>query len=63
MSILEQVQQATPDEVSDILMDLVKRFGQIFPGWQLHIMLIEEARDKNEQIDAAIALMEKLKDR
>ena len=63
MSILEQVQKATPEEVNDILMDLVKRFGQIFPGWQLHVLVIEEARDKNEQIDAVIAFMEKLKDR
>ena len=62
MSILEQVQKATPDEVNDILMDLVKRYDQIFPGWQLHILTIEKAVDKNEQIDAAIALLEKLKE-
>ena len=62
MTALEHVQKASPEEVNEILMDLVKRYGEIFPGWELHILTVDKSGDKNTQIDAAIALLEKLKD-
>ena len=63
MSILEKISHAKPEEMSDLLTAVQKRYAELFPDWELHILTLEKAADKNAQIDAAIALMEKLKDR
>ena len=63
MCILSEIKNAAPEEINDLLLELVKCYGELFPGWELHILTIEKAVDKNEQIDRMISLLEKMKDR
>ena len=62
MSILEQIHNAKPEEMNDILLSVQRRYRELFPEWEVHILSLEKAVDKNEQIDAAIALLEKMKE-
>lgn len=63
MDILERIKTAKPEEMSDILMAVQKRYNELFPDWDLSILTLEKAVDKNEQIDRIIAVMDSMKDR
>ena len=63
MSISEKIKNAKPEEISDILLAAQKRYKELFPDWELHILTLEKAVDKKEQIDRLIAVMEGMKER
>ena len=63
MCILEQIKNAKPEEMSDIILAVLNRYNELFPDWQLQIITLERAVDKNEQIDRLIAAMEGMKER
>ena len=60
--MLELIKKAKPEEMSDIIMAVMNRYNELFPDWELHITTIEKAVDKNEQIDAAITLLSRMKE-
>ena len=62
MSVLEQINTAKPEEMSDIIMAVRERYGELFPDWDLQVIALEKAVDKNAQLDQIIALMERLKE-
>ena len=62
MSIISEINRAKPEEMNDILLAVQNRYQELFPGWKLHVLVTEDAVDKNEQIDRTIALLEKMKD-
>jgi len=59
---LEMIQNAGPDEMSDLILAVQSRYNELFPDWDLSFYTLERKMDKNEQLDAIIALMEKLKE-
>ena len=60
---LEMIQNAGPDEMSDLILAVQMRYNELFPDWELSFYTLERNKDKNEQLDAMITLIEKLKDR
>ena len=62
MSIISEINRAKSEEMNDILLAVQNRYQELFPGWKLHLLVTEEAVDKNEQINRAIDLLEKMKD-
>ena len=60
--MLNMIKNAKPEELGDILLAVQKRYGELFPDWQLQITTLEKNVDKNEQIDAMIAALKKMKD-
>ena len=60
--MLNMIKNAKSEEMNDILLAVQNRYQELFPGWKLHILVTENAMDKNEQINRAIALLEKMKD-
>lgn len=62
MSILSEIKNAKPEEMNDILLTVRERYQELFPDWEVIIISLEKAVDKNEQLDRMIALMERLKE-
>ena len=62
MGILERIKQAKPEEMSDLILAVQSRYNELFPDWELSFYTLERKQDKNEQLDAMIALIEKLKE-
>ena len=60
---LDMIRNATEDEISDMLLAIMERYREVFPHWEIHVLTIEKAVDKKEQLDQAIALIEKLKEK
>ena len=63
MCILEQIKNAKPEEMSDIILEVQKRYNELFPEWEFFCYVLEKAVDKNAQLDAMIDLLEKAKNR
>ena len=59
---LEMIQNAGPEEMSDLVLAVQSRYNELFPDWELSFYSLERNKNKNEQLDAIIALMEKLKE-
>ena len=62
MRISEQIKTAKPEEMSDIILEVQKRYNELFPEWEFFCYVLEKAVDKNAQLDQIIALMERLKE-
>ena len=62
MNILEAINNAKQEEMSDILLAVQRRYAELFPDWELHILTIEKTADKNEQLDKAIELLNRMKE-
>lgn len=62
MSVSEQILQAKPEEMSDIILAYQKRHAELFPEWEFFSFVLEKVVDKNQQLDDMIRLLEKLKE-
>lgn len=60
--MLNMIKNAKPEEMNDILLAARERYQELFPDWEVIIISLEKAVDKNEQLDRMIALMERLKE-
>ena len=60
---LKMIQNASPEEISDLILAVQCRYNELFPDWELSFYTLEKAVDKNEQLDAMISMIEKLKSR
>ena len=60
--MLEIIKNIKPEEMSDVLMAVQRRFHELYPDWELIITTLEKNVDKNEQLDRIIALTEKMKE-
>ena len=60
---LEMIQTATEDEISDMVLAIQQRYNELYPDWELSYYCLERKKNKNEQLDAMIDLIKKLKDK
>ena len=60
--ITDDIKQAKPEELNDILLAIMARYREVYPDWELITLSLEKAVDKNEQIDAVIALLSRMKE-
>ena len=61
MTISEQIKQAKPEDMSDIILAYHKRYMELYPDWEFFCFVMEKSADKNQQLDAMIDLLEKMK--
>lgn len=60
--VIQAISQAQDLELEAMMAALLKRYGEVFPDWELSIVSVEKTGDRNAQIDKVIELLEKLKD-
>ena len=63
MNLLSGVKQAKPEEMSDLILAVQSRYNELFPDWELSFYTLERKMDRNEQLDAMIALLKNLKEK
>ena len=62
VDVIQAISQAQDLELEAMMAALLKRYGEVFPDWELSIVSVEKTGDRNAQIDKVIELLEKLKD-
>ena len=60
-NIYEQIEKASGCEINDVVIAVVKRYGELFPDWEIGTYSIEKKGNRDEQIDRLINFLEKLK--
>lgn len=60
--VIQAISQAQDLELEAMMAALLKRYGEVFPDWELSIVSVEKTGDRNAQIDKVIELLKKLKD-
>ncbi len=59
--IYNKIQEIGTDEIQDILQAVLRRYNQLYPNWEISIISIEKGKDREAQLDRAIALLESMK--
>lgn len=62
VDIIKRIRIAKPEEMQDILMAVLERYRELYPDWDINVLSLEKNVDKNEQIDATIALLQSMKE-
>ena len=62
MDVYEAIDAAEKEEIADILDYVLFRYKQLHPRWELSVISIEKAVDKNEQLDKMIELLQNMKE-
>ena len=61
--MIDQIKQAKPEELNDILLAVMERYRDVYPDWELITISLEKAVDKNSQLDQIIAMLEAMKEK
>ena len=62
MDMIERIKNAKPEEIQEILMAVLARYRELYPGWDINVLSLEKSEDRNEQLDRTIQLLEKMKE-
>ena len=60
--LVDMVRHADELIINDLIHALAYRFEEISPDYELLFFTVEKKKDLNDQIDACIALMQRLKE-
>ncbi len=59
--LVPAIMSADSTDLEDILYYIKSRYAQLFPQWEMHIISLKKEEDRVRQIDAMIAMLERLK--
>lgn len=59
--LLRQIAQVKESEIADVLLTVLRRYGELFPDWEVSTISINKYENRNEQIDQIIQMLEKMK--
>jgi len=59
--MLQEIKNAKPEEMEDILQAVMERYRQIYPDWEIMFLSLDKKENRNAQIDAVIKLLEQMK--
>ncbi len=59
--ILQIIRTANAQSLEPILKALLSRYAEVFPQWEISVITLDKQKDRNDQIDAVIAVLENMK--
>lgn len=62
MDLLMEIRQLGKEDIQDVVQAVFAQYQALYPDWDISILSLEKEKDRNEQIDRVIALLERLKD-
>lgn len=60
-NVLDQIMQADGAALSDILLTVRKRYGELYPDWEFSLLSVPKVDNRNEIIENTIHLLKKQK--
>ena len=61
--LLEQIAEAGHEEIEILLHAVLRRYGALYPEWEISVISLERTGDQAEQLDNIIRRLEWMKDR
>ena len=59
--MIDQIMNAKPEELEDIVQAVLARYRELYPDWEIMFLSLDKKDNKNDQIDSIIALLNKMK--
>ena len=60
-NLLDGIRKAKKEEIGELVKAALDRYRELYPDWEVITVAIEKNRNRNEQLDRIIALLEKMK--
>ena len=61
LDLLQEIAQVDEVEIQEILRAVQRRYGQLFPDWELSVITLQKSADPKVQLDRIIELLQKIK--
>lgn len=61
LDLYAAIQQADSVEIESLLELVLRRYGELFPDWEISTVSVEKSADRNEQLDRMIAMLQGMK--
>ena len=61
MNPISDIAQASPQEIETFMKAILARYSELFPDWEMTVFSIRKCTDRNEQLDRAINMLQKMK--
>lgn len=59
--LLAGISRIEAKDFDAVVQAVVKRHGELFPDWEINVMVLEKKEDRNNQIDEIIHGLENMK--
>ena len=61
MDLYKEIQQTDLVEIENLLDVVLRRYEELFPDWEISTVSVRKSRDRNEQLDRMIAMLQRMK--
>ena len=61
MDLYKEIQQTDLVEIENLLDMVLRRYEELFPDWEISTVSVRKSRDRNEQLDRMIAMLQRMK--
>lgn len=60
--LLLQIEQVQKNSMDELLKAVLRRYGELYPDWDISIISLEKKKSKAEQIDEIVQILLRMKD-
>ena len=60
--LIAAIEQTDVGQIGDILNTVLRRYGELFPEWEISIISVKKNEDRDDQIDQIIQMLLRLKE-
>ena len=60
-NLIAQIGRADGAQIEKLLNAVLRRYGELYPDWEVSTVTVEKTQNRSEQLDRIIALLEKMK--
>jgi hypothetical protein len=60
-NLIAQIARADGAQIEKLLNAVLRRYGELYPDWEVSTVTVEKTQNRSEQLDRIIALLEKMK--
>ena len=60
-NITENIARADAAQIGDLLDAVLKRYGELYPDWDICTFSLCKQEDRDQQIDAAIRILQRMR--
>jgi len=58
---MKAIKKVNEHEIEEVLQAVLNRYSELFPDWEVSTFSLQKSRDRNEQLDKNITMLEKMK--
>ncbi len=61
-AVKRKIALSTAEEARELLDAILSRYSQLYPDWDIGTISVQKSRNRNQQLDETIRILQSLKD-